>query len=192
MHYLQEITEMMRRSSPSGQRILEDGTRLLGHVPHVGPDAWLHLLFPPLSDDEISEIESEMGIRLPESLKDFFSLANGLSLFSGTLSIYGRRHNYSRTGDGFWQPFSIVIPNTVERLRDAKPSFLFVGGYPAQKGFYLYVDTKDLRVYRCTRQSAAPLATWENFGEMLVAEANRLALLFDQRGRRIDPTQPII
>ena len=192
MHYLQEVTEIMRRARHLGERVLDGGTRMIGHVPHVAPQAWLHILFSPLSDDEIGEVESEIGIAIPESLKVFYSLANGISLFSGSLAIYGRRDNYKRTVDSARQPFSITTPNTVERLRDAKGSYLFIGGYPSQKGYYLCVDIRDLRVYRCTRESAKPLANWGSFEEMLVAEANRLALLFDREGRRINPDQPIV
>jgi hypothetical protein len=192
MHYLQQVYEIMQSARGLGCRVLDDGTRLIGRVPHVGSQAWLHLLFPPMSDPDIAEVENEIGIPFPEALIDFYSLANGLSLFSDSLSIYGRRDNYQRTGDSVWQPFNIVTSNTIERLSDAKPSYLFIGGYPSRKGFYLYIDTRELCVYRCTRQSSKPLAKWQSFEEMLVAEANRLKLFFDSQGRRVNPNQQIV
>jgi hypothetical protein len=192
MHYLQETFAVLKQADRLGSRVLENGTRLIGHVPHVGPEAWLHKIFAPISDRQIDELENDVAIKLPEVFRDFLTLTNGLSMFSGNLSIYGLRSSWERTGDAAGQPFSIVTPNTVERLVNAKKSFLFLGGYRSGKGYYLYIDTNDLAIYRCSRQSAIPLQKWNSFPEMLVCETTRLAALFDERGRRIDPTQPVV
>ena len=193
MHYLQQVNEIMQRARNLGERRLKNGAQLIGHVPHVAPEAWLHAMYPPIHDFEIRELESQIGIHFPEEFSDFLNLCNGLSLFSGELSIYGRRESYSRTDlDDVWQAFDIVTPNTLERLRDAKPTYLFVGGYPCGKGYYVYIDTSNGAVARCTRRSAHALATWKFFPEMLLSEAIRLSHLFDSRGMLINPDEPTV
>lgn len=192
MHYFQETFLVLKRAESLGIRTLPNGTRLIGHVPHVAPEAWFHKIFAPISDHEINQLENEIGIKFPEIFRDFLTLANGIGIFSGALSIDGFRTSWARTGDEVWQPFSIITPNTVERLRDSKESYLYIGGYPSGNGYYLYMDVNDLAVYRSTRRSAKPLQRWNSFPEMLVSETKRLATLFDEHGRRIDPRCPDI
>ncbi|HXJ61224.1 MAG TPA: SMI1/KNR4 family protein [Verrucomicrobiae bacterium] len=191
MHYLQEILGIIQRDRGLGFRELPNGTQLIGRVPHVAPNAWLHELFPPISDTRIDGVQSEIGMLIPEAFRDFLSLGNGIRLFSGSVSIYGVRENYERGEDAVWQPFDLVAPNTVERLRDAKNSYLFVGGYPEGRGSYLYISNDDQKVYRCSRQSCEPLNRWESFPQMLLTEARRLATLFDRNGRRLDSSKAV-
>lgn len=49
-----------------------------------------HALNPPASGAEIKAVESRLGVKLPDDLKQFYSLANGGRLFvSGEEAIYG-------------------------------------------------------------------------------------------------------
>ncbi len=180
----------MERAGNLGYRTLPDGTQLFGRVPHVAPQAWLHALFPPISDREIDQIEGEMGAYVPDVFRDFLNLANGFRIFSGSLSIYGQRSNYERTIDSVWQPFCIVTPNTIERLPDAADWHFFIGGYSCDNGYHLYMDRRDGKVYLCSRKSVKPLHRWNSFPELVVEESSRLARLFDESGREIDPNQP--
>ncbi len=182
----------MRRAQGLGHHVLADGTQLIGRAKHIGSEAWLHLLFAPISDADVDSLESSVGIRFPEVFRDFLTLANGLSLFSNSLSIYGQRLSYDRTGEKVWQPFSILTPNTFERLPDAKSTHLFIGGYPSGRGYYLYIDIDELRVYRCSRQSSKPLHKWGSFSEMLVCETTRLAGLFDEQGCKLNSNMSIV
>lgn len=179
---LSDVHAVIEPARALGSRKLDDGTELIGHVPHVAPEAWLHMLFPPLPPQGIERIEAELGRPLGPAFSSMLALHNGLSLFSDSLSIYGHRATVSRTGDAAWQPFSIRTPNTLERPKDADPSHLFVGSYGSD-GSQLYIDVRDSRVYRCSRRSAAPLNRWDDFFGMLNSEARRLATLFDGQGR---------
>jgi len=189
MNYLQTVFEIMESSAHLGARDLENGARLIGHVPHVAPEAWLHARYKPLSHAEVASVEDEIGTQLPGTFASFLMTTNGLSLFSYSLSIDGRRWSYERVGDAVWQPFSIITPNVPERPRHSKRSFVFVGGYRFD-GSLLYIDKSDLKVYRCRNRSAKPLNGWPSFETMLEEEAGRLSLLFDTEGRRIDPDRP--
>ncbi len=189
MEYFDRVVKLVNSYEHLGKRSLPNGTRLIGHVPHVAPQAWLHVLFPPLTGDQLSQVEREIDRQLPRAYADFLAKSNGLWLFSGALTLDGLRWSYVRSGDAVWQPFSIATPNVNERPRGAKGSAVFVGGYQFD-GSLLYIDADALRTYRCARTSANPLNEWPSFEAMLEAEATRLATLFDQSGRRIGPNVP--
>lgn len=171
-------------------KVLADGTRLFGHVPEIAPQAWLHCIYPTLNNEEIMMIEKEIGIRIPEAYKDFLlNCSNGLSIFLDTLNLYGFRKIYSRSIEQAWQPYSIFLPNTQERPKDARLNHLFIGGYNWD-GSLLYIDTVTLKVHRSSGDCIEPLNTWNNFELMLLSEATRIHLLFHQNGRQINEDEP--
>lgn len=172
-----------------GTKRLENGAELVGRVPHVAPQAWLHILFAGLRDEEIEKLRHEVGRELDPAFTRFLSNLNGLSLFSDSLAINGLRKR-NRRDPMDREPFSIRIPNVVERPKDAKETYLFVGSYSSD-GSRLYIDTGDGRAHRCSRDSAEPLNTWPGFFEMLNREATRIAALFDQQGRKLRPAMPV-
>ena len=163
-----------------GQKRLEDGTYLIGKVPHVAPKAWLHAIYPPM--------QGELSIQVPSLYLQFLKQINGASLFSGTLDLFGKRNNYNRDEISVWQPFDIVKPNTIERLHDAKPDYFFFGFYDWD-GSLLYFDEKN-KIHRCSSDSSIPLNTWSSFSDFLKSEMSRISLLFDENGREIDENVP--
>src|SRR6266853_226310 len=97
MNYFNEVLGILLAAKPLGYERLSDGTQVIGHVPHVAPKAFLHELYPPLSAEEMEEVEKLLGKSLPLDFGKFLAMANGCFLFSGSLSIYGRRTSYART-----------------------------------------------------------------------------------------------
>ena len=189
MDYLDRVFELMESYSNLGTRVLDNGTRLIGHVPHVAREAWFHEIDAPLTEQGVSQVEHELGTQLPTVFRSFLQRCNGLRAFSGHLFMYGWRYSFARAGDAVWQPFSILTPNLDERPRNAKNSYLFVGGYEPN-GLELYIDTADLRVYRCRQRSAKALHEWPDFETMLESEMQRLSALFDREGRVLKPGVP--
>jgi hypothetical protein len=183
----EKLREVLNRATGFGSRTLDNGSILLGHVPHVAPEAWLHQLYFPLNTHEIDELECSVKVAIPNSFREFLGFANGLGLFSGSLSIFGKRTSYARTGDEAWQPFCIVTANTFERPSYALTSQLIVGSYRSD-GSLMLVDGKSERVIRCKSRSKKILNTWPDFSMMLTSEAIRLAELFDSNGRRLSTT----
>jgi hypothetical protein len=181
---LREVRAAVEQARTFGYRQLSDGTELVGHTPHVGPDAWFHVVFPPIAPATIDQVEHEIGRSLPGPYREFLQAMNGVSLFAGSMSLYGHRRNFQRTGDAVWQPFSIRTPNTVERPRDAAAHLVFVGGYKAD-GSRLYIDGETLQVHLSLRESTGPVATWKSFSTFLEEELARLRHFFDDKGRRI-------
>jgi hypothetical protein len=179
--YLHDIYSIIEKAKIFGYKDVSNGAKLIGHAPHVAPEAYFHLIFPGLDEKDIHHMESQLGKGIPVPLATFYFINNGISIFSGSLSIDGLRRNYSREGDDVWQPFNIVDLNTFDAPPDTEENQLFFGGYQ-DDGSLLYVDLKDLSVYRCTRDSTRPLNAWPSFEEMLLSETQRLSELFDEKG----------
>ena len=191
MSYFDEVLRVLSDAEKLGARELSNGVKLIGHVPHIGPEAYLHTVFPSIGEDKVDKIEEDIQRALPNSLKEFFSYANGIHLFSGSFSIDGYRESYIRSGDGAYEPFSITTPNVdvEERLDDAPEDAVFFGFYDWD-GSQNWMTPSDPRVFRCSSESAEPLNIWSNFETMLVSEVKRLSTLFDKKGNLIDEEMP--
>lgn len=186
MDYLDRVIKTLESYDNTGVRVLGNGTKLIGHVPHIAPEAWLHQIYAPLQSQYIDRLELDLGFAIPPNFSEFLTRANGLRLFSGHIYFYGLRMNFSRGGDDVWQPYSILTPNLDERPRNSKDKFFFVGGYEP-KGSLIYMDVTTLRLFRCSARSAKPLYEWPSFEEMLESEVQRLSARFDREGRLLDP-----
>jgi hypothetical protein len=186
MHYFQQVFEILKQASSMGEEHTDAGVTLLGKVRHVGPDAWLHILFPPLESSEINLLEEEIGKSFPDAIREFLELSNGLNAFSDSLAIFGRRGSFNRTLPTI-EPYSITSMNLYERPPNLANRMLLVGSYSLGNGSFLYIDPKSGAVYRCSRSDATPSQRWDDFGEMLYAEVSRLSRLFDDRGMLRDP-----
>jgi hypothetical protein len=189
MHVFEKIIPVVLRFERLGSRILPNGVELIGHVPHRGPHAFLHLTFPPLNDHDTRDIEQQIGCPLPYELKEFYSYTNGLDLFSCSLAIYGLRRSFARSGDEARQPFSIVTPNTIERPLTLPGSVVIFGSYEWD-GSTLGMSPECPTVYRFAPNSVEVLSEWPTFEEMLLREVDRLSALFDAKGRKLDEDAP--
>ena len=194
--YWKAILEILYHWSDLGIHKAKTGATLIGHVPHVAPEAWLHSLHIPLKKKQISALEESVGTTFPYEFRDFLGFTNGLKAYSDSISIYGIRTNYDRTIEGGRQPYDFQLMNRpAEKPPDAENTMVFIGGYSWMYGSDLYFDSGSLhpeRIYRCSRESVYPLNTWENFWVMLDEELKRLAAMFDDKGRQIDPEKPTV
>jgi len=181
MSYFEKVTEIIYRAKELGYEETENGARLFGFVKdrRLGFSRWWHFLFPPLSNSEIELLEHKCRLAFPSEFREFLKFSNGLILYSGAISIDGHRPNYDRSGRSEY-PYAIEVPNTVERILDAKPEYLFVGGYSGS-GARLYINTETGIVYRCEEKSSEPTQSWPNFQAMLVSESLRLSKEIEER-----------
>jgi hypothetical protein len=191
MDFLRQlIGGLEKQYSGLGVRELENGARLIGHVPHVAPEAYLHSVFPGLDPQGIKRLESDIEHKLPGSLKTFYAQHNGLDLFAGSLSIFGLRDPFMEGEAGeVGQPFSMATPNVDERPADADDNIVFLGFYDWD-GSLLYATPTSPKIFRCSRESAEPLNTWPNLEAALTAEIKRLGELFDKDGAKRDEDAP--
>jgi hypothetical protein len=181
---INQALEILKSYKHLGEKLLENGTLLIGKAPHIAPEAYLHSIFKPLTAREIIETEQILKQTIPDDYKEFLCVSNGLHIFNTTLSLYGRRTNYSRSIENR-QPFDLDIPNIYERPQNADKSIFIIGFYDWD-GSYLYVDKNDNSVHLCQRENAISLYKWNNFAEMLLSETNRLIKLFNKNGEEID------
>lgn len=190
------IIDFLSKWKNGGMRELESGTKLICHVPHVAPEAWFHIIYSNLSTEEVLKISSALPYGLPSEFEDFLTEANGLNIFSDSLSIWGLRKSYMRIGDESIQPYDLLAMNR-ERPESCPESWVFFGGY-SWDGSRVLFDTSDntdsSKVYLCARDSAQILKQWTSFREWIVSEIDRLSKLYDSNGIEYDedvPTCPI-
>lgn len=190
---LLEIKSIVRKSSSHGQLTLNNNTELFGRVPHIAPQAWLHAIYPPLHLEEIILIESELGLKIPSAYKEFLSEMNGLTLFSGSLDLFGYRRIEGRTFEAAYQPFNLIKLNREERLKDTPEGYFFIGFYNWD-GSLLYLDGNEV-VHRCSSSSFKSINSWLTFEIFIDSEVKRLSLMFDKAGKEInldEPTTPLV
>jgi len=181
----QKILNILKQWMPIGCKRLENRTTLIGHVPSVAPEAWLHNYYAPLLPSNIQDMEKRIGVKFPQEFFQFFCQTNGLNIFSDSLTIWGRRANFDRTLDAVWQPYDLLMMNLPEeRPKDATNAIVFIGSYNWD-GSKLYFDSSGSNVnqiYRCKSDTIQPLNVWTDFWSMLVQETKRLETLFNNKG----------
>ncbi len=141
-------------------------------------EAWTHIVFRPLNDDEIVQLEEHVERPIPDQYRLFLSLSNGLSLFDDHLSLDGLRTSYDRSG-GTVEPYDLRTPNVDERPRDVPADAFFLGGF--DDGSLLYIDAPRGEVVRYDRTASDAVESWADLGSMLVSESQRLIGSDDRR-----------
>lgn len=177
------------KAAAFGSATSENGAHMYGHVPHVAPQAWYHIIFPALDPEALEEIDKKLGRRVPDPYRDLLRRTNGLDLFSGALSLDGLRKDYSRKVSVV-EPYDLEDPNLYERPRAADPSWFIFAFYKADAST-VYMDPVDGRIYRANRDMTQPrLNDWPSLDAFLRDEVRRVERHFDDRGRRLDPSRP--
>ncbi|HCC83782.1 TPA: hypothetical protein DEP96_02950 [Candidatus Uhrbacteria bacterium] len=190
MNIQDTIMPILRKANSLGVELLDDGTQLIGHVPHVAPRARLHVVPPGLKESEVNQLEIEVGKTIPDEYKQLLIQTNGLSIYSDSLSFYGLRADFIRNERAPWLAYSMVDPNNYERPRDAKDSYVFIGGY-SYDGSSLFIDSNSGKVFRCAQFRASEIYNiWPDFWTMLTSEVERLDSLFNAEGKKKDPSRP--
>lgn len=178
--YLDDILGVLHRWDHLGVRPLPNDTILIGHVPHVAPEAWLHKVYAPLPAGD-SEVLAGLPVPVHPDYRALLARANGLNLFSGHLCVYGVRSSYARRGEARWQPFDLRIPNTFERVPGA-PSDALVAGINTHTQDAFAILHGSGEVVRWPRDRPEVLERWDSLAEMLMSEVERLASLCDEAG----------
>jgi hypothetical protein len=167
-----------------GERTLGNGTELVGHVPHVASEAWLHMLFAPIDDQVIEEIERSLELALPSDYACLLRQHNGVRLFSGDIWLGGWRVSFARKGDAIWQPFSVVSANLDNGTLQSDNPELVIGGEEGV-GARFRINIKSQQVCKYGQRGKKPLASWDNIEAMLQAEVGRVSRRYDASGHRI-------
>lgn len=188
----ESIIQKLMKWKTCGERTLDNGTRLICHVPHVAPEAWFHEIYPSLDEMRIEEIAIKTGGELPKDLIEFLRCTNGINVFSDSLRLYGFRTSYVRTGDEAIQPYDLISAN-MEKERDMPKTWLLIGGYRWDGSSILYdLGLCNNKVYRCDPDSNAILQEWDSLWSLLDLEIDRLSELYDGNGVKYDKDTPTV
>jgi len=161
-----------------GKVVQKNGTIILGKVPHLGPEAWLHEIYAPLNEQEIKSLELNLKMNLSTSIKDFYRCCNGLSIFSDELRLYGYQKIFTRSIEADREPYSIILKNVEERLKDAKKEYLFLGSYK-EDGSQIIYNQLNGKVVRSERYASKKILNeWENIVIFLESEIIRLSKFY--------------
>jgi hypothetical protein len=135
MGYFDVVKQQLFNFENLGKEVTPSGAVLIGHAPHIAPMAWLHSIYPVLTEEDIIELEFDLKKSIPQAYRDFLkNYSNGLKLFTITLTFYGMRKVLGRTDEASRQPFALSTPNNYERPKNSKNTyffyrFLFMGGW---------------------------------------------------------------
>lgn len=182
MSRLDAFTWAIEKASRFGEKQV-GGARLIGTAPFVGPDAWIHLVYPPLGHAQIDKLEDELTVRIPDPYRELLGIMNGCSLFLDSLSLDGHRTSHSRAADAVPEPYDILTVNRDERVHCAGSELFFIGGYSFDGSLLFLAPTGE--VCRCSRDDVYPHNTWPDIWSMLNNEALRLLSLFEVHEYRI-------
>lgn len=164
-----------------GHRKVANGAELYGLCPHIAPEAWFHKRYKQLGEQEIEELENKINMRLSTDIHSFYAYSNGLNIYSGTLSIYGKRYSFSRKGDDVWQPFCIITANTIERPDNLSDMQYVMGGYNTD-GSLLIGNSASREILRKKPNGRKVLTHWPDLITLLKDEIARLSIAFDENG----------
>jgi len=175
MTHNEPIVEIIRQILDSargdGERILPDGTWLVSPAPEIAPQAWHHELFaPPLSFEEIEDMENALNARFPTDLRSVFLECNGFTLFGQKISLWGKRRTWERSIDKAWQPFDLVHCN----LRFGRPEgcpteIVFIGSLDEGTN-WVYFETSEEEhgwIGVTPRELYKPLKIWPDFNSWI-------------------------
>ncbi len=177
------LVELIEEARELGYETKVDGAQLYGHVPHLGPQAWLHQLYRGLDPAEMDALVQRIQRPIPPHYEWWLTQTNGMTLFSGAMDFCGLVRVHSRSIDNR-QPFDLFLEGEVQRrVLGAGPELFFFATTGVGKGSRFYLDTRTGAVHRCARDSAMPLRSWSSIAELVRVESQRLSKLFDKTGR---------
>ena len=170
-----------------GSKRFPAGTLAIGHVPHVAPEAWLHLLMPPLDQDGLEVLQDQINRDFPSDLKRLMLLHNGMGMFSDLISIYGLRTSYQRSNMAAMQemPFDMVRPNTLERPRNVPDDLIFFGSFDYALASVAIEPDGTISVWSKPRELLSR-RVYRSLFDFLITEAVKANRRFDASGRDSD------
>lgn len=185
---LKMTVTILKQWENKSKRILTNGTLQICHVPHIGSDAWLHELYAGLTNNQISELQATIPMPLPNNLKEFYKIYNGINIFSDSMNVHGLRSLNYRMGEEAIQPYSLYELNLI-RPEIFQDEWLYIGSY-SWDGSKVAIDLNCNKIYRCNRDDDKILNEWPDFWSWLLNETERLSKMFDENGVELDEDDP--
>ncbi len=182
-----EVVATISRWSGNDDKVLSTGVRLICPTPSVAPEAWLHVLFPPATGEDITTVEEALDVSLPTDFREFLVTANGLRLFSNNISVWGIRQDMSRNGDAAWPPFDLRSHNRKSDRPEGSPSNIVYFGSTGRGQSWSFFDLRDgsYVVGITDRHKYRPEKYWPNFASWLIEQVGTLKVGFNADGTMI-------
>lgn len=175
-----ELLETLKTEYKDNCVVRKNGTLVLG--PGKMPRA-LHMLFAPLSEDDIDEfLVQPCCYEFPKEYIEFlkysngavlhtaeYKLKNGLSFAHSMFTIYGlpKTPPYERP-ENMEEPFDLRVEDN-RRHPKTSQHWIKCGAYIRESEIttviYIFIDTKTKEVYGCTEKKATPIEHWSNLDE---------------------------
>ncbi len=188
----ESILNQLKKWEKVSTKTLNNGTVLICNVPHIAPQAWLHEIYAVLGDEDIEGLESALGRTLPADYVEFLKCANGINIFSDSLSIWGKRNLYTRKGEDAILPYDLISLNE-EKVRYIPRDWVVFGSYSWDGSIMVYDLKKDFKkVARCSLDSNEVLHEWPSLWSWIKLEVERLSNLFDDNGVEFDENTPTV
>lgn len=105
------IISILSKWTNQGNKIISNGTKLICNVPKEALNTWLQRIYGKFEGYLLDDIKCKLNINLPNDFVEFLSNCNGINIFSDSLSVWGTKASYVRTGDGAIQPYDFVDLN---------------------------------------------------------------------------------
>lgn len=177
----------------------EGGGLQVCHTPAEGSQAYLHWLYPGLSEDRLAATEVAYDRPLPAEYRRFLGWANGASLFAHHLGLNGShvrgtgRDLLDRSGAGIGQPVSLDYGNQIEQPANAPRTSWVIGaisGWSGQ-GYLLINQAGEVRL--CAKADADDVAAvWPTLTDLFLSEFERMGAMVDDRGALTVPHEQLL
>ncbi|WP_420589537.1 hypothetical protein [Bacterioplanoides sp.] len=151
----------------------------------------LHCVYDPIPMEKIELASNEIRRKIPDELKEFYIIANGLDMFCSSLYLKG-----SLAIEGV-QPISILYQNIIDLPTDhsGKEVFdedhIYIGGYASDKSnlkinIHSGVVTRELDGNWGVVENS-----WATFEDFLCKEFQRLSTSYEKTDGKISFLHPI-
>lgn len=177
----------------------EGGGLQVCHTPAEGPLAYLHWLYPGLSEDRLAATEAAYDRPLPAEYRRFLGWANGASLFAHHLGFLGShvrgdgRGPIDRSGAGIGQPVSLDHGNKFAWPANAPYTSWVIGTISGWSGQGALLLNQAGEVRLCAAEDADDVAAvWPSLTDLFLTECDRMGAMVDDRGALTVPHEQFL
>lgn len=137
----------------AGSARLPNGVELLGRTDEGGEPTWLHAVFPGLSAQQLARLQHEAGVPFPQSLRTFYRVIGGMTLFHGAFATCGIRATGVRPDSRGPEPESLPHLNHAIDVLGWKPrnAVAFAVNAWDQSVHIANMGVNDQEIVRCDR-----------------------------------------
>lgn len=166
----QAVVAIIDRNRTEKDHTFPNGARLVCNLTWIHHNSWLHRVMPPCSEDAVASLAPKTGRQPPRELVDFLRHANGVSLFNGSLSIFGVRGDFSRNPEtAQLLPYDLANHHWGWSRHFNRDDFL-VGSCGPDVNPCVW-RAFDASIDRIDQTSGDVLESWPSFQDWLIGEA---------------------